>query len=125
MEQMLPGGGGQQRALPYVRPPAGPAPGGMEQMRLPQTQAGAAQQVASMVRQNPPSQGGGWNKRDLAVLDTIDQIYRSPHRADQYGRMSSDQRAFLAGGAKKAGHSQATFEEQWRRSRAGQGSVLA
>lgn len=88
-----------------------------------QTPSQSSSQVAALTRANPPSQGGGYSDRDMQVLNTIDNIYKNPHQAEGWGSMSSDQKAFLAGGAAKQGYSQNTFEDQWKKSRVGQGNV--
>jgi hypothetical protein len=85
----------------------------------------SAQQVAGLVRANPPSNGGGWNDRDLAILDQIEKIYAQPGKTTGYEQMSDDQKAFLEGGAKKRGGSRNTFETKYYQSRVGQGSAAA
>jgi hypothetical protein len=117
----VPGGG-------PVSYPSAVAPQGMGVVRpgaLTRSPETAAQQVASLVRANPPSRGGGWNDRDLQILNTIDAIYASPHKVQGWEQTSDDEKAFLASGAKKRGHSQNTFATKYAQSRIGQGSALA
>ncbi len=84
----------------------------------------AQKAAAAVVKAMPPSGTPGWNARDVAVLDAIDALYKSPHQMapGSYEGMSDDQRAFLAGGARKRGHSQNTFNTLYRNSRIYQGS---
>jgi hypothetical protein len=89
------------------------------------SQTDSANVAAGLVATNPPSARPGWNERDLAILGKIGQIYAAPQKVQDYSALSRDEKAFLAGGAAKAGYSQNTFEDQLARSRIGQGSVWA
>jgi hypothetical protein len=117
---------GQPQAQSGVSPGQPQQPATIDNTGAPATssavpsQADSANAAAGLVATNPPSARPGWNDRDLAILGKIGQIYAAPQKVQGYEQLNPDEKAFLAGGAAKAGYSQPTFDYLYKTSRIGQ-----